>query len=95
MKHKRRGLGLIRHRSLRVFQRDECLLPRIQALKTEHPFWGYRQIWTSLRFVDQQPIKKKRVLQLMLSHQLPVQPNRQLKAKRTSTRNKPKPTKPH
>jgi putative transposase len=78
-----------------VSRRDECLLPRIQALKAEHPFWGYRRIWAYLRFVEQQPINKKRVLRLMREHHLLVRPNRQLKAKRTPTRNKPKPTKPN
>jgi putative transposase len=78
-----------------VAQRDEGLLPRIQALKAEHPFWGYRRIWAYLRFVEQQPVNKKRVLRLMREHHLLVRPNRQLKAKRTPTRNKPKPTKPN
>jgi putative transposase len=78
-----------------VSQRDEGLLPRIQALKAEHPFWGYRRIWAHLRFVERQAVNKKRVLRLMREHRLLVRPNRQLKAKRTPTRNKPKPTKPN
>jgi transposase-like protein len=41
---KRRAAGMTRQRSLRVLQRDEGLLPRIQALKAEPPFWGYRRI---------------------------------------------------
>jgi putative transposase len=44
-----------RQRSLRVVQRDEGLLPQIQALKAEHPFWGYRRIWAYLRFIEQLP----------------------------------------
>jgi putative transposase len=78
-----------------VSQRDECLLPRIQALKAEHPFWGDRRIWAYLRCVEHQPINKKRVLRLMREHQLLVRSNRQLKAKRTPTRNQPKPTRPN
>jgi transposase InsO family protein len=78
-----------------VSQRDECLLPPIQALKAEHPFWGYRRIWAYLRFVEQQPVNKKRGLRLMREHQLLVRPTRQLKAKRTPARSKPRPTKPH
>jgi putative transposase len=38
-----------------VVQRDEGLLPQIQALKAEHPFWGYRRIWAYLRFIEQLP----------------------------------------
>ena len=41
-----------RRRALRVAQRDEELVPCIQALKAEHPFWGYRRIWAHLRFVE-------------------------------------------
>ena len=83
-----------RHRSPRLVQQDESLLPRIQALKAEHPFWGYRRIWAYLRFVEQLPINKKRILRLMREHQLLVQPNRRLKAPRTPTRSKPRPTRP-
>ena len=76
-------------------QRDERLLPRIQQLKAEHPFWGYRRIWAYLRFVEQVPVNKKRILRLMREHHLLVQPNLRLKAKRTPTGGKPRPTKPH
>jgi putative transposase len=76
-------------------QRNEGLLQRIQALKAEHPFWGYRRIWAYRRFVDQQPLNKKRILRLMRGHHLLVTPNQRLKAKRTPTRSKPKPTRPN
>ncbi len=80
---------------LRFTQRDEILLPRSQALKADHPFWGYRRIWAYLHFVEQVSVKKKRVLRLMREHHLLVQPNIRLKAMRTPTGNKPKPTKPN
>jgi putative transposase len=81
--------------SLRVVQRDESLLPRIQALKAEHPFWGSRRIWAYLRFREQLPVNKKRIWRLMREHPLLVPPNLRLKAKRTPTRSTPKPTKPN
>jgi putative transposase len=84
-----------RQRSLRVVQRDEGLLPRIQALKAEHPFWGYRRIWAYLRLIEQLPIHKKRVLRLTREHQLLVPPNLRLKARRTRTASKPEPTTPN
>jgi putative transposase len=84
-----------RQRAPRVARRDEGLLPRIQALKAEHPFWGYRRIWAHLRFVEQLSVNKKRVLRLMREHRLLVPPNLRLKAKRTPTRGKPQPTKPN
>jgi putative transposase len=84
-----------RPRALRVVQRDEGLLPRLQALKAEHPCWGYRRIWAYLRFVEPLPINKQRVLRLMREHQLLVPPNLRLKARRTPTASKPKPTRPN
>jgi putative transposase len=65
VKQQRRAAGLTRQRSLRVAERDDHLLPRIQALKAEHPFWGDRRIWAYLRFVEQLPVNKKRILRLM------------------------------
>jgi putative transposase len=84
-----------RQPSSRIAQRNEALLERIRALKAEHPFWGYRRIWAHLRFVEQQPVNKKRVLRLLREHRLLVQPNQRLKAKRTPTGSKPKPTRPN
>jgi putative transposase len=86
---------MTRRRSLRVIQRDESLLPRIQALKAAHPFWGYRRIWAYLHFIEQLPINKKRILRLMQEHHLLVTPNPRLKAKRTPIRSKPRPSKPN
>jgi transposase InsO family protein len=88
-------MGMKRRRSLRVVQRDDRLLPHIQALKAEHPFWGYRRIWAYLRFVEQRAVNKKCILRLMREHHLLVPPNLRLKAKRTPTGSKPKPTKPN
>ena len=84
-----------RRRALRVTPRDEALVPGIQALKAEHPFWGYRRIWAYLRFVDHLPVNSKRVLRLMREHQLLVKPHLRLKAKRTPTGGTPKPTRPN
>ena len=86
---------MIRRRALRVVQADAVLLPRIQQLKAEHPFWGYRRIWAHLRFVEQQPVHKARVRRLLREHQLLVRPKLRLKAKRTSTWSRPKTTKPN
>jgi putative transposase len=77
-----------------VTERDASLLSQIQALKAEHPFWGYRRIWAYLHFVEQLPINKTRVLRVLREHHLLVKPNRQLKATRTPSRSTPRPTKP-
>ena len=78
-----------------MVQRDEELLPRIRALKAEHPFWGYRRIRAYLPFVEPHAVNKKRVLRLMREHHLLVPPKLKLKAKRTPARRKPHPTKPN
>jgi putative transposase len=78
-----------------VAQRNESLLQRIRELKSEHPFWGYRRIWAYLHFVEHRAVNKKRILRLMREHHLLVAPHRQLKAKRTPMRSKPRPTKPN
>ena len=75
-------------------ERDASLLAHIRALKAEHPFWGYRRIWAYLHFVEQLAVNKKRVLRVMREHNLLVRPNRKLKATRTPSRSKPRPTKP-
>jgi putative transposase len=69
-----------------VAQCHAALVQRIRSLKAEHPFWGYRRIWAYLRFVEQLPVNKKRILRLMREHELLVSPNLQLKAARTPTR---------
>lgn len=84
-----------RHASTKVAERNADLIRRIQPLKADHPFWGYRRVWAHLKFVDQLPVNKKRILRLMRQHDLLVKPNLRLKAKRTSTKSKPRPTAPN
>jgi len=84
-----------RQPSLRVAERNTEVLRRIVALKTAHPFWGYRRCWATLHYVEGLAVNKKRVLRLMRTHGLLVPPNRRLKACRTPTRSKPRPTRPN
>ena len=84
-----------RRASLRVATRNAAILARTQALKAEHPFWGYRRIWATLRYVDGLPANKKRVLRVMREAGLAVKPNLRLRATRTPTRSKPQPTAPN
>jgi putative transposase len=84
-----------RKSSQSVAQKNQRILARIQELKGDHPFWGYRRIWAHLRFVDQLSVNKKRILRLMRNHELLVKPNLKLKAKRISSRPKPKATEPN
>jgi len=84
----------MRRRSQSVEERNRPVLTRIREIKGDHPFWGYRRVWAHLRYVDGLIINKKRVLRLMREHGLLVTPNQKLKAKRTSSRRKPRPTRP-
>lgn len=84
-----------RKTSAKVLERNTGLLQRIQALKAEHPFWGYRRCWAHLKFVDRLAVNKKRVLRVMRQADLLVKPHRKLRAKRTSTKAKPVPTAPN
>lgn len=85
-----------RRLSAKVAERNAFILRRIQELKSEHPFWGYRRVWANLKYgEDKLPVNKKRILRLMRRHDLLVKPNMRLKAKRSSTKSKPRPTTPN
>jgi putative transposase len=71
------------------------LLPRLQALKAKHPFWGYRRIWAYWRFVEHPPVNRKRIRRLMREHHLLVSPTLRTKAERTPNHSTPRPLKPH
>lgn len=82
---------MTRRASVTVVQRNASVVSRIQALKTEYPFWGCRRIWAHVWFVDGLPINKKRVLRLVRAHELPVKTNVRLNATRTPQRSQPRP----
>jgi len=84
-----------RQESELVVERNTTLVERIVALKTEHPFWGYRRIWANLKYVDGLETNKKRVFRLMKKHNLLVKPDTKLKATRTPQKAKPKPNRPN
>jgi len=79
-----------RQKAVSRIEKDSPILLRIQSLKADHPFWGYRRIWAYLRYRDGVVIGKNRVYRLMTEQQLLVSPNLTLKAKRYSTRPKPR-----
>ncbi|MER3424757.1 MAG: hypothetical protein C4293_17605 [Nitrospiraceae bacterium] len=83
-----------RRRAPTVAQRNAPVLARIQALKADHPFGGYRRIWAQLRFAEGRVVNRKRILRLMREQRLLVQGNPRLKATRPPTRSKPRPTAP-
>jgi putative transposase len=86
---------MMRNLSLKVIQRNETILGKIQEMKAEHPFWGYRRIWAHLTYVNNLKVNKKRVYRLMKTHGLIVTKNTRLKAKRTPGRPKPQAERPN
>jgi len=68
---------------------------RIQELKAEHPYWGYRRIWAYLKFFQKFPVNRKRIFRLMKDHQLLVPKNKRLRAPRNIETRKPRTKEPN
>jgi len=78
-----------RAKSQSVIDRNKCLMAEIKSIKTDHPLWGYRRIWSYLKYRQGIMVNKKRVYRLMKEHNLIVTPNVRLKARRGPMRPKP------
>ena len=72
-------------------QKDQEILSLIQPIKADHPFWGYRRIWAYLKYRQNVYINRKCVYRIMKEHNLLVDRNQRLKAKRDNRYNKNKP----
>ena len=79
-----------RNRSQAVIARDQLLLERIEALKVDHPFWGYRRIWAFLKYREGMRLSKNRIYRVMKENRLSAMNLRKLKANRTPMPSKPK-----
>ena len=84
-----------RAKSQSVIERNQILLTQIQEIKTDHPLWGYRRIWSYLKYRQGIPVNKKRVYRLIKEQNLIVTPNLRLKAKRGPIRPKPHAKRPN
>ena len=84
-----------RKTSLAVIEKNKPILKRIEELKKEHPFWGYRRMWAHLTYIDQVVVNKKRVYNVMKQNNLLVNKETKLRAKRTPLKSKPKAKKPN
>lgn len=68
----------------------DALLPRLKALAVEHPTFGYRRLWSLLRFGDGLVVNVKRVHRLVKSLRLqvkvrPATPRPRVQASRSRT----------
>ena len=86
--------GKKRRQYLACQAKNASILSRIIYLKSMHPFWGYRRIWATLKYVEQFNVNHKRVYDLMKQNNLLCRKNVHLKALRTHTK-KPQPTAPN
>ena len=68
-------------------------MSKIEPLKLEHPFWGYRRIWAYLRYRERLVVGKNRVHRVMKEANLLVNKNTLRRAKRTVFRSKPRASK--
>lgn len=73
--------------------RDGDLLEKIKAIKTGHPFWGYRRVRAWLVHRERILVNEKRVRRVMRENSLGAT-QRVHKAKRTSQRSKPRAERP-
>lgn len=63
-------------------QEDQHFLAIIRPIKADHPFWGYRRVWSYMKYRLHIPVNKKRIYRIMKESSLLVQKNQRLKAKR-------------
>lgn len=67
---------------MKVAERNKGVLERIEDLKSEHPFWGYRRVWAYLKYREGLSVNKKRIYRIMRENNLLVTKEAKLKAKR-------------
>lgn len=74
--------------------RNKELLSLIESVKCDHPFWGYRRVWATVRFKHGFKVNHKRIYRLMRLHGLTIAKDKGAKATRTQ-RPKPVPQRPN
>ena len=78
-----------RKKSLSIIARNKPLLTEIKSIKIDHPLWGYRRIWSYMKYRQGIIVNKKRAYRLMKEHGMLVTKDVRLKAKRGPIRPKP------
>ncbi len=84
-----------RQRSHSTLKRDQELLSLIEPIKTDHPLWGYRRIWSYLKYRQNYNVGINRIYRVMKEHQVIVTKQQRLRARRGPTRNKPRSHQPN
>ena len=77
-----------------VANRNKELLLLIESIRGDHPFWGYRRVWATIRFIHNLQVNQKRIYRLMRLHGLTIRRHERIRAIRTP-RPKPISTRPN
>jgi len=59
-----------RKKSKSVIRRNQTLLTQIKQIKTDHPLWGYRRVWSYLKYRQEYPVAINRVHRIIKEHKL-------------------------
>ena len=65
-----------RARSRSRVEKDASLLTKIQAIKADHPLWGYRRVWAYLRYRNGLVVGNNTICRIMKENGLLVQKTR-------------------
>lgn len=74
---------------------DDVLAEKISQIKMDHPFWGYRRVWASLRYRDGIPCNMKKVYRIMKERDLLCTKKITRKVADRTYRSKPKAERPN
>ena len=61
---------MIRAKSQSIIERNQVLLNQIKEIKINHLLWGYRRIWSYLKYRQGIAVNKERVYRLMKKHNI-------------------------
>ncbi|MFH1327890.1 MAG: DDE-type integrase/transposase/recombinase [Candidatus Bathyarchaeota archaeon] len=78
-----------RRRSQSTVAHDIELLSMIEPIKIDHPLWGYRRIWSYLKYRQEYSTGINRVCRVMKEHMFLVTKQERLRAKRGPIKPKP------
>lgn len=84
-----------RQKSLSVISRNLSILDEIKQIKSDHPLWGYRRVWSYLKYRQGFDVNKKRIYRLMKENHFIVTPQIRLRARRGPVKSKPRAHRPN
>ena len=84
-----------RARSESRYKADTPILAQIIMIKGDHPLWGYRRVWATIRYRQNIVVGKNRVYRLMKENRLLIMKKSRLLAKRSPIKPKPRASRPN